>query len=51
MTLLATHVGSLPRSQPVVDYLFARERGEAFDQAAFDACMAAAVLEDRKSVV
>ena len=40
MTLLATHVGSLPRSQAVVDHLFARERGEDFDQAAFDACMA-----------
>ena len=43
--LLATHVGSLPRSQAVVDYLFARERGETYDTAAFDACMAAAVLE------
>jgi 5-methyltetrahydropteroyltriglutamate--homocysteine methyltransferase len=40
MTLLATHVGSLPRSQTVVDFLFARERGDVFDQAAFDACMA-----------
>lgn len=38
-----THVGSLPRSQAVVDFLFARERGEHFDQAAFDACMAEAV--------
>jgi len=45
MTLLATHVGSLPRSQAVVDFLFARERGEAYDQAAFDACMADAVME------
>jgi len=45
MTLLATHVGSLPRSQAVVDFLFARERGEAYDQAAFDACMAAAVMD------
>lgn len=40
MSLLATHVGSLPRSQAVVDFLFARERGEAFDPAAFDARMA-----------
>jgi 5-methyltetrahydropteroyltriglutamate--homocysteine methyltransferase len=40
MTLLATHVGSLPRSQAVVDFLFARERGEAYDPAAFDARMA-----------
>jgi 5-methyltetrahydropteroyltriglutamate--homocysteine methyltransferase len=45
MSLLATHVGSLPRSQAVVDYLFAREKGEAYDQAAFDACMAEAVMD------
>jgi 5-methyltetrahydropteroyltriglutamate--homocysteine methyltransferase len=43
--LLATHVGSLPRSQEVVDFLFAREREEAYDQSAFDACMANAVSE------
>jgi len=46
MPLLSTHVGSLPRPQAVVDFLFARERGEAFDPAAFDACMAAAVMEN-----
>ena len=40
-----THVGSLPRTQEVVDFLFARERGEEFDQAAFDACMTRAVAE------
>jgi 5-methyltetrahydropteroyltriglutamate--homocysteine methyltransferase len=45
MTLLATHVGSLPRSQAVVDFLFARERDEAYDPAAFDACMADHVSE------
>ena len=39
MSLLATHVGSLPRSQAVVDFLFARERAEVYDLAAFDACM------------
>jgi 5-methyltetrahydropteroyltriglutamate--homocysteine methyltransferase len=43
--LPVTHVGSLPRSQDVVDFLFARERGEPYDPAAFDACMAAAVDE------
>ena len=43
--ILTTHVGSLPRSQAVVDFLFARERGEPFDPAAFDACMADAVSE------
>ena len=46
MTLLATHVGSLPRPQQVVDFLFAREKGDAYDPAAFDACMAAAVVEN-----
>jgi 5-methyltetrahydropteroyltriglutamate--homocysteine methyltransferase len=45
MALLATHVGSLPRSQKVVDFLFARERGEPYDIAAFDAAMAEAVME------
>ena len=45
MTLLATHVGSLPRSQAVVDFLFARERGEPYDPVAFDACMAGAVSD------
>lgn len=45
MSLLATHVGSLPRGQAVVDFLFARERGESFDPAAFDACMRDAVSD------
>jgi 5-methyltetrahydropteroyltriglutamate--homocysteine methyltransferase len=45
VTLLATHVGSLPRPQAVVDVLFARERGEQHDAEAFDRCMAAAVSE------
>ena len=43
--ILTTHVGSLPRSQDVVDFIFARERGDAFDQTAFDNCMTAAVSE------
>ncbi|MBT4872764.1 MAG: cobalamin-independent methionine synthase II family protein [Marinovum sp.] len=42
---LTTHVGSLPRSQEVVDFIFAREREEPFDQAEFDACMTRSVLE------
>ena len=29
--ILTTHVGSLPRSQEVVDYIFAREKGENYD--------------------
>ena len=41
----STHVGSLPRSQDVVDFIFAREREEPFDQAAFDTCMTTAVSE------
>lgn len=40
-----THVGSLPRSQEVVDFIFAREREEPFDQTDFDACMTNAVSE------
>ena len=43
--ILTSHVGSLPRSQKVVDFIFAREREEAFDQSAFDACMAEACAE------
>ena len=46
-----THVGSLPRSQDVVDFIFARENGKDYDQAAFDSCMTAAVSETvRKQV-
>ena len=41
--ILTTHVGSLPRSKPVVEQIFAREKGEAVDEPAFDAVMAAAV--------
>ncbi|MEL6886853.1 MAG: cobalamin-independent methionine synthase II family protein [Pseudomonadota bacterium] len=43
MTIKTTHVGSLPRSQKVVDFIFAREREEDYDLAAFDAAMAQAV--------
>ena len=46
MPLLSTHVGSLPRPQAVVDFLFARERAEGYDPMAFDACMTAAVFEN-----
>ncbi len=45
MTLKTTHVGSLPRTQDVVDFIFARERAEAYDPTAFDAAMTAAVDE------
>jgi 5-methyltetrahydropteroyltriglutamate--homocysteine methyltransferase len=43
MTILTTHVGSLPRSQETVDFIFARERDEPYDAAAFDAAMTRAV--------
>ncbi len=45
MSLRATHVGSLPRSQGVVDMLFARERGEPHDPAEFDRVMREGVSE------
>ena len=43
--IATTHVGSLPRSQDVVDFVFAREREEPFDQANFDRIMRASVAE------
>lgn len=45
MAVLTTHVGSLPRTQEVVDFIFARERNEPFDQSAFDKAMTTAVSE------
>jgi 5-methyltetrahydropteroyltriglutamate--homocysteine methyltransferase len=46
-----THVGSLPRTQEVVDFIFARENGTPYDAAEFDAHMTAAVSETvRKQV-
>lgn len=45
MTIKTTHVGSLPRTQEVVDFIFARENGTDYDPAAFDAAMTAAVDE------
>ena len=43
--VLTTHVGSLPRSQEVVDFIFARENGDPYDAAAFDAAMTSDVSE------
>lgn len=37
--ILTTHVGSLPRPDAVVKQLLKKERGEALDQAGFDAVM------------
>jgi len=41
--ILTTHVGSLPRSQAVVDFIFAREKEEPYAQDEFDRCMSEAV--------
>ncbi|MFT6024415.1 MAG: 5-methyltetrahydropteroyltriglutamate--homocysteine methyltransferase [Ascidiaceihabitans sp.] len=38
-----SHVGSLPRTQKVVDFIFARENETPFEQADFDAAMTEAV--------
>ena len=43
--ILTTHVGSLPRPQEVVDLLFAQDRGEPVDEAAFDEVLRGAVAE------
>ena len=40
-----THVGSLPRTQKVVDFIFAREHRQDYDSAAFDAAMTEAAAE------
>ena len=40
-----THVGSLPRPQDVVDLLFAEDRGDPVDPAAYDRTMVAAVVD------
>jgi len=47
----STHVGSLPRTQDVVDFIFARENETTYDQAQFDACMTAAVSATVKKQV
>ena len=49
--ILTSHVGSLPRTQDVVDFIFARENGKDYEQVDFDACMTSAVSETvRKQV-
>ena len=42
--ILTTHTGSLPRTQAVVDQIFAREREESYDQNIFDQVMAENVM-------
>ncbi|MDU9004418.1 cobalamin-independent methionine synthase II family protein [Sedimentitalea todarodis] len=51
MAINTTHVGSLPRTQEVVDYIFAREQGEPYDVPGFDAAMTRAVSETVKKQV
>lgn len=41
--ILTTHVGSLPRTQEVVDQIFAKEHGEPYEEAVFDKVMTEAV--------
>ncbi len=45
MTIQTTHVGSLPRTQEVVDFIFAREHEKPYDPDAFDAAMTRAVSD------
>jgi len=45
-SIRTTHVGSLPRSQRVVDLIFDRERGEPFDRAVFESTMGEEVSSD-----
>lgn len=47
--ILTTHVGSMPRPQNVVDYLFAEDRGDAFDQQGYDDTMHQEVLNSAKN--
>ena len=41
--ILTSHVGSLPRSQEVVDFIFARENNEDYSESSFDEEMTKAV--------
>ena len=43
--VLTSHVGSLPRSQKVVDFIFARENETEYDQIEFDSIMTNAVQQ------
>tara|TARA_X000000368_G_scaffold321236_1_gene258401 strand:- start:61 stop:1188 length:1128 start_codon:yes stop_codon:yes gene_type:complete len=46
-----THVGSLPRTQEVVDLIFSRENNQPFDQQKFDIAMTSAVSATVKKQV
>jgi 5-methyltetrahydropteroyltriglutamate--homocysteine methyltransferase len=43
--ILTTHVGSLPRPQYVLDFLFAQDRGERYDAAGFEEAMRRGVAD------
>jgi 5-methyltetrahydropteroyltriglutamate--homocysteine methyltransferase len=43
--ILTTHVGSLPRPQEVVDFIFAEDRGESFDHQKYDSTLRRAVAD------
>ena len=43
--ILTSHVGSLPRSQRVVDFIFARENEVEYDLIEFDSTMTKAVQQ------
>ncbi len=45
MTILTTHVGSLPREQDVVDVIFAQDDGKTVDDAEFERVIGAAVAD------
>src|SRR5580693_7544152 len=49
--ILTTHVGSLPRPQEVVDFLFTQDRGEPYDAAEFDKTIRSGVLDALRSQV
>ena len=51
MSIKTTHVGSLPRTQKVVDFIFARENNEDYAEADFDAAMTEAVSDTVKKQV
>ena len=49
--ILTTHVGSLPRPEPLADLLVARENGESVDQQLFESTVEAAVADAVKAQV
>ena len=43
--ILTSHVGSLPRTQEVVDHIFSKENQQQYDESKFDNCMTSNVLD------